>query len=137
MSAGALVVVSGPSGVGKTTVVAELLKVPGITRSVSATTRAPRGAEVEGKDYFFMTPEAFEEGAPPGDMEDVIGDGEIIDEPGEPEGNVFQTWDADGDGMVNETEFGASGETDMTVYDTDGDGMISQAEYDAYMAANP
>jgi hypothetical protein len=81
--------------------------------------------------------EAFEEGAPPGDMEDVIGDGEIIDEPAEPEGNVFQTWDADGDGMVNETEFGASGETDMTVYDTDGDGMISQAEYDAYMAANP
>lgn len=81
--------------------------------------------------------EAFEEGAPPGDMEDVIGDGEIIDEPGEPEGNVFSTWDADGDGMVNETEFGASGEMDMSVYDTDGDGMISQAEYDAYRAVNP
>ena len=33
--------------------------------------------------------EAVEEGAPAGDMEDVVGDGEIIDEPGEPEGNMF------------------------------------------------
>ena len=33
--------------------------------------------------------EAIEEGAPPGDQEDVIGDGEIIDEPGEPEGNAL------------------------------------------------
>ncbi len=33
--------------------------------------------------------EAVEEGAPAGDMEDVIGDGEIIDEPGEPEGNMM------------------------------------------------
>jgi hypothetical protein len=81
--------------------------------------------------------EAMEEGAPPGDMEDVIGDGEIIDEPGEPEGNVFQTWDANADGSVDSTEFAASGEADMTVWDTDGDGMVSQAEYDAYRAAHP
>ena len=40
--------------------------------------------------------EAVEEGAPVGDQEDVIGDGEIIDEPGEPEGNVL-----DGDAMVD------------------------------------
>ena len=33
--------------------------------------------------------EAVEEGAPAGDMEDVVGDGEIIDEPGEPEGNMM------------------------------------------------
>jgi hypothetical protein len=33
--------------------------------------------------------EAVEEGAPAGDMEDVIGDGEIVDEPGEPEGNMM------------------------------------------------
>ena len=55
-------VVSGPSGVGKTTVVTELLKVPGITRSVSATTRPARGQELHGRDYYFMTMEQFEEG---------------------------------------------------------------------------
>ena len=79
--------------------------------------------------------EAYEEGAPPGDMEDVIGDGEIIDEPGEPEGNMFTGADTDGDGMINSDEFMAGWpDVDMTTVDTDGDGMISQAEYDAYMA---
>ena len=43
------------------------------------------------------TEEAYEEGAPVGDREDVIGDGEVFDEPGEPEGNVL---DADADGAV-------------------------------------
>jgi guanylate kinase len=61
-------VVSGPSGVGKTTVVTELLKVPGITRSISATTRAARGQEVHGRDYFFMTMEQFDEGVRKGDF---------------------------------------------------------------------
>ncbi len=68
MKQGALVVVSGPSGVGKTTVVSELLKVPGITRSISATTRAPRGQELDGRDYFFMTAERFEEGVRKGEF---------------------------------------------------------------------
>ena len=40
--------------------------------------------------------EAVEEGAPAGDMEDVIGDGEIIDEPGEPEGNALDPAVEDG-----------------------------------------
>jgi hypothetical protein len=81
--------------------------------------------------------EAVEEGAPPGDQEDVIGDGEIIDEPGEPEGN-FMTYDSDGDGMMNADEFGASmSGAAIADYDTDGDGMVSQAEYDAYVAAHP
>lgn len=68
MTTGALVVISGPSGVGKTTVVTELLKQPGITRSISATTRPPRGAEIDGKDYFFLSPEAFEQGVQKGDF---------------------------------------------------------------------
>lgn len=57
---GTLVVVSGPSGVGKTTIVENLLKIPGLVRSVSATTRPRRMGEVTGRDYLFYTPERFE-----------------------------------------------------------------------------
>ena len=58
---GTLVVVSGPSGVGKTTVVERLLKdVPGLARSVSATTRPRRMGEVTGRDYLFYAAERFE-----------------------------------------------------------------------------
>ena len=57
-----LVVVSGPSGVGKSTVVAEALRRnPAIWLSVSATTRAPRPVEQEGREYFFTSPERFDE----------------------------------------------------------------------------
>jgi len=56
-----LVVVSGPSGVGKSTVVDRVFKhVTGFVSSVSVTTRPPRGAEKDGVDYFFITREAFE-----------------------------------------------------------------------------
>lgn len=82
--------------------------------------------------------EAMEEGAPPGDREDVIGDGEIIDEPGEPEGNMFQGADTNGDGFLSAEEFMAAWTgVEMSPYDTDGDGRVSQAEYDAYRAAHP
>ncbi len=57
---GHLMVVAGPSGVGKGTVVERLLKtVPGVKCSVSVTTRGMRKGEVEGEDYFFRTREEF------------------------------------------------------------------------------
>ena len=56
-----LFVVSGPSGVGKDTVVATLRgQYPEIGKTVSATTRAPRPGERDGVDYFFCTREDFE-----------------------------------------------------------------------------
>ncbi|MDD6212659.1 MAG: guanylate kinase [Clostridiales bacterium] len=59
---GDLVVVSGFSGVGKGTVIKELMKShPEYVFSVSGTTRYQRDGEVNGKDYFFMSREAFEE----------------------------------------------------------------------------
>ena len=57
---GHLFVLSGPSGVGKGSLLNALFdRVPGIVRSVSATTRAPRPGEVDGADYHFMTRERF------------------------------------------------------------------------------
>jgi guanylate kinase len=63
---GRLIVVSGASGAGKSTLVDRLLERPGLRlrRSISATTRAPRGEEVDGVDYYFLTPEAFEAARP-------------------------------------------------------------------------
>jgi len=56
------VVITGPSGVGKGTLVRSLLKRhPDIYLSVSMTTRSPRPGEVNGKDYFFVTPEQFQD----------------------------------------------------------------------------
>lgn len=58
---GVLIVLSGPSGVGKGTVCKALLaRNPQVKLSVSATTRAPRPGEVEGVSYFFKTREEFE-----------------------------------------------------------------------------
>ena len=56
-----LIVFSAPSGSGKTTIVRHLLEQTGLPLafSISATTRAPRGTEKEGEDYYFLSPEAF------------------------------------------------------------------------------
>jgi len=54
-------VITGPSGVGKGTLIAKLLeRVPDLELSVSATTRQPREGEVDGRDYHFLTPEEFD-----------------------------------------------------------------------------
>lgn len=66
---GRLVVLAGPSAVGKSTVVHRLREeVPNLYFSVSMTTRAPRPGEVDGVDYFFVTPEEFQSRIDGGDM---------------------------------------------------------------------
>ena len=56
-----LIVLSGPSGVGKGTIVNRLLKKGGYALSVSCTTRQPRGGEEDGVSYFFITEREFKE----------------------------------------------------------------------------
>ncbi len=65
---GLAVVLSGPSGAGKTTVCRELVAQYGYERSVSATTRAPRAGERDGVDYHFLTRERFLEGVRRGEF---------------------------------------------------------------------
>ncbi len=56
------IIVSGPSGGGKTSIVKHLLaKLPDLTFSISACSRAPRENEQDGKDYYFITSDAFRE----------------------------------------------------------------------------
>ncbi|GGJ00161.1 guanylate kinase [Streptomyces brasiliensis] len=66
-----LTVLSGPSGVGKSTVVAHMRKEhPGVWLSVSATTRKPRPGERHGVHYFFVTDE---------EMDKLIANGELLE----------------------------------------------------------
>ena len=56
-----MLVVTGPSGVGKGTLIRGLLeRLPGLQLAVSATTRPPRPGEVDGRDYYFLSPEEFD-----------------------------------------------------------------------------
>ncbi len=72
MSEGILVVISGFSGAGKGTLMKQLMATYGeeYGLSVSATTRSPRVGETDGKEYFFVTTDAFEE---------MIKNGELIE----------------------------------------------------------
>lgn len=58
---GRLIVVSGPSGSGKGTILAEVLKSPDYVYSISMTTRSPREGEIDGKHYFFVDKASFKE----------------------------------------------------------------------------
>lgn len=59
---GSLIVLSGPTCAGKGTICKELLKInKNIWQSISYTSRPKRGTEVDGKDYYFVTKEEFEE----------------------------------------------------------------------------
>jgi guanylate kinase len=57
---GKVFVITGPSGVGKGTLIERLLEaIPELELSISATTRQPRSGEVDGRDYHFLSPEEF------------------------------------------------------------------------------
>lgn len=77
MKGGLLIVVSAPSGAGKTTIVKEILKqFPEFLFSVSATTREKRPGEINGREYLFMTREEFEKRIASGDLveyEEIYG----------------------------------------------------------------
>ncbi|MEY4723177.1 MAG: guanylate kinase [Candidatus Parcubacteria bacterium] len=59
MKNGSITVISGPSGVGKDTVIRHLVKRHGYRRAVSFTTREPRTGEVDGQDYHFVPEQTF------------------------------------------------------------------------------
>ncbi|MFQ5505109.1 MAG: guanylate kinase [Planctomycetota bacterium] len=73
---GRLVVISGPSGAGKTSVCRALIEEPGVAMSVSATTRQKRAGETDGHDYYFLSDEEFESRVASGDfLEHAVYDG--------------------------------------------------------------
>lgn len=79
---GALIVVSGPSGSGKNSVISEVMKVTqGLRYSISATTRPKRPGEREGVDYYFVSRDRFE---------DMISQGDLL-EHAEVYGNLYGT----------------------------------------------
>lgn len=94
---GMLVILSGPAGSGKDTVINEIFKTElEITKSVSMTTRAPRDGETDGIDYIFVSENAFLEsveknelleyaryginyyGTPKGPVDDWLGEGKTV-----------------------------------------------------------
>lgn len=67
---GKIIVISAPSGTGKSTVIGRLMKVPGLNLgfSISATSRSPRAGEADGREYWFITDEEFRRRIEAGDF---------------------------------------------------------------------
>jgi len=65
---GILFVLSAPSGAGKTTLTTALRQKPDFVYAVSCTTRPPRAGEIDGEDYFFLSPEEFQTRIAAGDF---------------------------------------------------------------------
>jgi guanylate kinase len=68
MAQGSILVISGPSGSGKSSIVRRLLHDPRVVFSISATTRAPRQGEIDGVHYHFLKPPQFRERVEHGDF---------------------------------------------------------------------
>ncbi|MFN3135390.1 MAG: guanylate kinase [Candidatus Kryptonium sp.] len=108
MNKGKLIVVSAPSGSGKTTIAKKILeRFPFMKFSVSATTRPKRNGEIDGKDYFFLTREEFEK---------KIQNGELL-EWEEIYGNYY--------GTLKSVVENALKNGDVLVFDVDVNGAIS------------
>lgn len=90
MAKGRLIIFSAPSGCGKGTMLAEILKDERFCVSVSATTRAPREGEVDGVNYHFLTREDFEQ---------RVADGKFL-ENAEYCGNMYGTLRSEVDGRI-------------------------------------
>lgn len=70
MDNGKLIIISAPSGTGKSTIIGKLIKDASLKLefSVSATTRSPRAGEVNGKDYYFLSVDDFKKGIENGEF---------------------------------------------------------------------
>lgn len=101
----AMIVIAGPSGVGKSTVIQKLMETQkDIFFSVSATTRAPRPMEKDGRDYYFMTKEKFEELlANDGLLEHTFYAGEYY---GTPRAQIIEQYEAGKDVFFDVDEYG-------------------------------
>lgn len=72
MEKGKIIILSAPSGTGKSTIIGRLMEDPGLHLgfSVSATSRSPRGNEQHGREYYFLSPEEFDR---------RVGNGEFVE----------------------------------------------------------
>jgi len=115
-SQGLVFIVSAPAGTGKTTLVRKLAQeFSCIYQSVSCTTRSPRPGEVEGKDYHFLSKEAFKKGMDQGDFLEFAevfgydyGSSRSLVEAKQREGmHVFLVIDTQGAKILRESGFSA------------------------------